>query len=282
MILRTMSKLAASVTGRPGLMYALPVAATAGLVLAVALSGPRATAEPTVAEAKTAFSKEQKDDIGKVVREYLLANPEVLLEVQGELEKRMQAAQAEQLKSAITDNAEVLFRRTNAPIAGNPNGDVTVVEFFDYNCGFCKRGFQDIAKAIQADDKIKVVLKEFPIFGKASEDAARAALAAKKQGKYWELHSALLQTEGRVDGARALKEAEKLGLDVAKLKADMQAEDITSEIMTVRDLATKMGINGTPHFLVGDRAIPGAPEDLSQQILANAAEIRKSGGCQVC
>lgn len=245
---------------------------------AIAAAGP---AKMALAEAG-AFSGQQKGEIEKIVREYLLNNPELFLEVQVRLEKKLQERQEQRLKQAITENAQTLFRRAGAPIAGNPKGDVTVVEFFDYNCGFCKRGFQDVAKLIEKDKNVKVVLKEFPIFGKGSEDAARVALAAKEQGKYWDVHQALLSLDSRVDGKAALRAAEKLGLDMGKLKSDMTSKAVNEEIKTVRDLAQSLGINGTPHFLVGDRTIAGAPEDLLQQFQNNVSEIRKSGGCKVC
>lgn len=245
---------------------------------AFALTGDRALAEKATSE----FNAEQKADIEKIVRSYLLANPEIFLEVQTVLEKRMQEEQERRLKNAVSENAQSLFKRANAPIAGNPDGDVTVVEFFDYNCGFCKRGLQDLEALIKADDKVKVVLKEFPIFGKGSEDAARVALAAKSQGKYWDVHRALLAIDGRVDGKSAMAAAEKLGLDMTKLEADMTSDDVNGEISSVRELAQKMGINGTPHFLVGERTIAGAPEDLLEQFKTNVADIRKNGGCKVC
>ncbi|MEO1206798.1 MAG: DsbA family protein [Pseudomonadota bacterium] len=255
------------------------VACVASLGLLVGALGLSAHSSRAQSEA---FSPEQKTEIEKIVRSYLLANPEIFLEVQGVLEQRLQEQQTARLKSAITDNAQTLFKRADAPIAGNPDGDVTVVEFFDYNCGFCKRGFRDIASLISEDKNVKVVLKEFPIFGKGSEDAARVALAAKAQGKYWDVHRALLNLESRVDGTSALAAAEKLGLDMTKLKADMSSEPVNEEIATVRELAQKMGINGTPHFLVGDRTIAGAPEDLLEQFKTNVADIRKNGGCKVC
>ncbi|MEO1282170.1 MAG: DsbA family protein [Pseudomonadota bacterium] len=264
-----------AVTRRTSSLRGAVVAGAA--VLAAAVGGGLSA----VAQSE-AFNPEQKSEIEKIVRSYLLANPEIFLEVQGVLEKRLQEQQSERLKNAISENAQTLFKRADAPIAGNPDGDVTVVEFFDYNCGFCKRGFKDIADLIAADKNVKVVLKEFPIFGKGSEDAARVALAAKAQGKYWEVHRALLEMEGRVDGASALSAAEKVGLDIARLKSDMTSGPVNEEISTVRDLAQKMGINGTPHFLVGDRTIAGAPEDLLQQFKTNVAEIRKAGGCTVC
>ncbi|MEM8627837.1 MAG: DsbA family protein, partial [Pseudomonadota bacterium] len=176
-----------------------------------------ADAKPTKV---TSFNDQQTGDIETIVRQYLLKNPELFLDVQRELEKRLQAQETARRQTAISSNAATLFRRKDAPIAGNPDGDVTVVEFFDYNCGFCKRGLKDVEALIKADPKVKVVLKEFPIFGRASEDAARVALAAKVQGKYWEAHRALLNVEGRVDKDTALAAVKSLGLDLKKLETD--------------------------------------------------------------
>jgi protein-disulfide isomerase len=201
--------------------------------------------------------------------------------VQQALESKMEAIQAERLKMALKENANEIFHRPGAPIAGNPKGDVTVVEFFDYNCGYCKRAFSDIAKLVDKDPKIKLVFKELPILSKGSEEASKVALAAKMQGKYWDVHRALIQLRGEVNEQAALKAAEKLGLDMAKLKRDMGAPEVTAEIETVRNLAQKMGIQGTPHFLVGDRAIPGAPQNLLEIINGHVAELRKTG-CAVC
>ncbi len=243
----------------------------AGLVLA---AGPAALADAT-------FTPEQKSAIEKIVKEYFLANPEVFLEIQTQLESKMEKIQAERLKVAITENAKEIFKRPNAPMAGNPAGDITVVEFFDYNCGYCKKGLPEIVKLIDKDPKIKVVFKELPILSKGSDEAARVALAARMQGKYWEVHRALLEAKGQVNEASALAIATKLGLDGAKLKKDMDSAEVKEEIAKVRELAQKMGVNGTPHFLVGDRSIPGAPQDLFEQIAQHAAELRKTG-CSVC
>lgn len=253
---------------------------------AVAYSGWQgsATAEApkdTGAAASGTFSTSQKSEIEGIIRKYLLANPELFLEVQTALEAKMEQAQADRMKTAIKSNADALYRRADAPMAGNPKGDITVVEFFDYNCGFCKRGFSELSKLLESDDKVRVVFKELPILSKGSEEASRIALAAKKQGKYWEVHQALLQHRGAVDGASALKIAGKLGLDTAKLEADMDSKEVTGEIETVRKLAQEMGINGTPHFLVGDRTIPGAPENLMEQLSGHLKDLRKNG-CEVC
>lgn len=227
------------------------------------------------------FNTQQRAAIERIVKDYFLNNPEVFLDIQQALESRMEKIQAERLKVALASNAKDLFKRSSAPIAGNPQGDITVVEFFDYNCGYCRKAFGDMAKLIEQDKKIKLVLKELPILSKGSEDASKVALAAKLQGKYWEAHRALLTVRGELNETTALKAVEKIGLDMAKLKKDMESAEVLGEIKLVRDLAQKMGIQGTPHFLVGDRAIPGAPGNLLEQMQGHVAELRKTG-CSVC
>ena len=233
------------------------------------------------AKAIEGFSKEQKAGIEAIIREYLLANPEILFEVQNVLEKRAEEMQAARMRTAIKSNADDLYRRTDAPMVGDPDADVTVVEFFDYNCGFCKRGLTQLSKLIDEDKKVRVVFKELPILSQGSEEASRIALAAKKQGKYWEVHSALLNYRGALDGNSAMRVAGKLGLDVEKLNKDKDSKEVTAEIEKVRELAQKMGINGTPHFLVGDRTIPGAPENLYEQLAGHVKDLRQNG-CEVC
>jgi len=242
----------------------------------------QAAAPEAAAKAADLFSPEQKKAIEAIIKDYLLANPEVFLEVQSALEARMEEIQAKRLQATISSQAEEIYRSPGAPIAGNPKGDVTIVEFFDYNCGYCKRAFVDIAKVVEKDPKVKLVLKELPILSKGSEEAARVSLAAKAQGKYWEVHRALLTLRGQANEQTALAAAEKTGVDMAKLKADMKSEAVTQEIGRVRDLAQAMGIQGTPHFLVADRAIAGAPQNLLELMSQHIADVRKEGGCKVC
>jgi len=248
-----------------------------GAVVQLAQAAPA----PAGNAAAALFDASQKAAIQAIVKDYLINNPEVMLEIQTALESKMEKLQAEKLKTALQTNAAEIFRSAEAPIAGNPAGDITVVEFFDYNCGYCKRAFGDLAKLVETDDKVKLVLKELPILSKGSEEAARVALAARLQGKYWPVHRALLGIRGEVNEQTALRAVEKLGLDMAKLKKDLTADGVSNEIARVRELAQKMGIQGTPHFLVGDRAIPGAPGNLLEQIQGHVAELRKSG-CPVC
>jgi protein-disulfide isomerase len=243
---------------------------------------PAAPAAPAPASsAATGFSSEQKKEIEQIIKSYLVSNPEIFLEAQTALEAKMEKEQAEKLKTAIAENAREIYRDPNADIAGNPNGDITVVEFFDYNCGYCKRGLHDIVKLVETDPKVRVVFKELPILSKGSEEASRVAIAAGKQGKYWEVHRAMLEAKGVMNEANALAIAGKLGLDIDKLKKDMASPEVEAEIKKSEALAKKMGVNGTPHFLVGDRAIPGAPEDLYDQLEKHVTELRKSG-CSYC
>jgi len=237
--------------------------------------------EPAKATAMAAFTPEQKEQLHTIIKDYLIANPEIFLDVQNALEAKMEKEQAEKLKVAIASNAAEIYRQPDASVAGNPDGDITVVEFFDYNCGYCKRGLHDVVRLVETDPKVRVVFKELPILSKGSEEASRVALAARRQGKYWEIHRAMLEAKGHINEAAALRIAEKLGLDMDKLKADMASPEVNAEIEKSEALAKKMGVNGTPHFLVGDRAIPGAPEDLYDQLARDVGELRKEG-CSYC
>jgi len=296
-----------SVTPRPPLLRVLAekraawltipaIAALAGLVLlgqSVVTSPATAEAPQTEAAAAAAppaapsappsgdFSPQQRQSIEKIVKDYLIANPEIFLEVQTALESKLEQQQAERLKAAIADNARDIKRDPAADVAGNPEGDITVVEFFDYNCGYCKRGLHDVVKLIESDPKVRVVFKELPILSKGSEEASRVAIAAGKQGKYWDMHKAMLEAKGVMNEANALQIATKLGLDMDKLKKDMASPEVQKEIEKSEALAKKMGVNGTPHFLVGNRAIPGAPEVLYEQLAKHVGELRKEG-CAYC
>jgi len=255
----------------------------AQLAQAAAPAAPPASQVPAAAAAEPsgAFTPAQRKEIEAIIKDILVNNPEVLLEAQNALEAKMDKIQADRMAVAVKENADELFRPNTSPIAGNAKGDVTMIEFFDYNCGYCKKAFGDVAQAIEKDKQVKLVLKEFPILSKGSEEAARVALAAKLQGKYWEFHRAMLEAQGQANEASALKVAEKLGLDMTKLKKDMASPEIKKEIDDTRKLATKMGIQGTPHFIVGDRIIPGAPENLAELLGKNVADVRKEG-CKVC
>ena len=246
------------------------------------LTDPSAHAETiTPTAGGSAFSDEQKKALGEIIKDYLVKNPEVMIEVQNALDEKVEKLQSAKLKSFMAENGKTIYRSPNSSVAGDPDGDITVVEFFDFNCGYCKRGLPEVQKLIQNDKKVRVVFKELPILSKGSEEAAKVALAAKRQGKYWEFHQAMLGSKGQANEASALKVAGSLGLDLEKLKTDMASDAVKTELDDMKALASKMGINGTPHFLVGDKSIPGAPEDLHDQLEKLVTEFRKDG-CPAC
>jgi protein-disulfide isomerase len=238
-------------------------------------------AAQAAASGPSAFTPAQRKELEAILKEILLTNPELLMEAQTALEAKMEKLQSERMAVAIKDNSAEIFRPTGSPVVGNTNGDVTVIEFFDYNCGYCKKALPDVAQLLDKDKKVKLIPKEFPILSKGSEDTARVALAAKMQGKYWDFHRAMLESQGQANEASALRIAEKIGLDMPRLKKDMVSTEVKKEIDDTRKLAAKLGIQGTPHFLVGDRIIPGAPENLAELLAQNVKEVRKDG-CKVC
>ena len=220
--------------------------------------------------------------IEQIVRDYLTKNPEVLVEMTNELDKRQQAEETAKQKKTIGENADKIFRSPDAFVAGNPNGDVSVVEFFDYNCGYCRRALPDVVKLVNGDGKVRLVLKELPIFGDESEAAAKAALASIKQGKYFEMHQKLFSDPGKADKDKALRVAKELGLDIDKLQKDMDDPSVKQALEENKDLAQKLGLQGTPLYLIGDRVVPGAPDDLYDQLKKDVAEIRAKGCGTTC
>jgi protein-disulfide isomerase len=242
---------------------------------------PPAASAPAKSAASEKLSAAQRTEVQGLIKEFLVSNPEILIEVQNALEAKMDKLQSERVAAAIKGNAKEIFRPAASPVVGNAKGDVTVLEFFDYNCGYCKRAFGDVARLVDQDGQVKLIMKELPILSKGSEEAAKVALAAKMQGKYWEFHRAMIEAPGQASEASALRIAEKLNLDMAKLKKDTVSAAVKKEIDDTRALAQKLGIQGTPHFFVGDRIIPGAPENLYERMSKLVAEVRKEG-CGVC
>lgn len=226
------------------------------------------------------FTDKQREEIGTIVREYLLKNPDVLVEVSQELERLQKQAEEEQRKNAIAENADEIFRSGTDFVAGNPQGDVTIVEFFDYNCPWCKKSMPIIKKLLETDGKLRIVFKEFPILGEGSEYAARAAMASQTQGKYLEFHLALLDHAGMIDAQAVDEIAQNVGIDLKKLKADMESADIAAAIGRNLKLAQTLGISGTPAFVIDKTVIPGYV--LERALAAAVQEVRDAGGCSVC
>jgi protein-disulfide isomerase len=212
--------------------------------------------------AEAQITGKQKGEIEAIIKEYLLKNPEVLRDALNELEKRQRDAETKAQKKALDEQKEALFNDPRAIVVGNPKGDVTIVEFFDYNCGYCKRSIADLDKLITADPKLRIVLKDFPILGPDSVAASRIAVAAQAQlppEKYWDFHRRLmLETKGRIGKDAAIAVAKSFGLDVKKLEADADSEAVEGRVRQIMDIADALGINGTPAFVIGDRVIAGA------------------------
>jgi len=208
------------------------------------------------------FSEPQRTEIEKIIKDYLLAHPEVLQEAMSELEKKQQVAEAEKARSAIKNHSDALFNSPRQVVLGNPQGDVTFVEFFDYNCGYCKRALTDMTTLLGNDPKLKVVLKEFPVLGPGSVEAAQVAVAVRMQDKtgkkYLEFHQKLLGGRGQADKARALAAAKDVGLDVARLEKDMKSDEVSKTIEESMKLAEALGLNGTPSYVIGSDVVIGA------------------------
>ncbi|HEY7763639.1 MAG TPA: DsbA family protein [Aestuariivirgaceae bacterium] len=226
------------------------------------------------------FSDQQKQEIEKLIKEYLISNPEVIKEAIQELERRQLQAANEAAKKTIGERAKEIYRAEEDLVLGNAAGEVAVVEFFDYNCGYCKRAIPEIEKLIQSDKNVKVIIKEFPILGAGSIIAAKAALASRLQGKYAEFHAALTGFDGVKDEESVMQVATQLGLDVTKLKADMESDAVAEVIRRNYSLAEALSINGTPSFIIDDALEPGY---VSFDVLAqHVATVRQNGGCKLC
>jgi protein-disulfide isomerase len=232
-------------------------------LLAIALfAGALAISAGTPAPAQS-FTPDQRGEIEKIMRDYLLAHPELLQEVLGEMEKRQAAADIEKHRAAVKDNAAMIFSSARHVTLGNPQGDVTVVEFFDYNCGFCKKAMGDMMDLMKTDAKLKFVLKEFPVLGEGSTQAAQVAVAVRMQDKtggkkYLEFHQKLLGGRGAADKARALAVAKEVGLNMAQLEKDMAGPEVKATLEESFKLAEALGLNGTPSYIVGSDVVVGA------------------------
>ena len=212
--------------------------------------------------------------VERIVRDYLLKNPEVIEEAIGVLRAKRQAAERKRAEAAIGENGEALHSHPMSPVSGNTEGDVTVVEFFDYRCGFCKRALPAMEALLEADANVRVVWKEFPILGPVSVFAARAAMAAERQGRYLPFHLALMK-EPKLTEGKVLEIAVKAGLDLERLRQDMEDPAIAAYLDETRALAQQIGINGTPAFVVGGRLVGGAVDAARMKELVAAA--RKGG-----
>lgn len=247
--------------------------AGAALMLAAGLA---ATAPALAQDAAAPLDARQKEAVEALVRQYILDHPEVVVEALQRYEQQRQAAEAERQRAALTSLAAELTDDPRDPVIGNPGGDVTLVEFFDYRCPYCKRASGTLAQLIEEDPNLRVVMKEFPILSQESVQAARAALAARQQGKYEAFHFALMEGGGGFTDDEILLVAEQVGLDAEALEQAMQDPAIDALLRDVNGLAEKLGITGTPAFVIGDTLIPGAVG--LEELRAKVAEARAGKG----
>ena len=230
----------------------------AAALLAIALALPAAA--PVGAQS---FSPDQRGEIERIIKDYLLKHPELLHEVMTELEKRQTAADAEKHRAGVKEHATTIFNSPRQVTLGNLQGDVTVVEFFDYNCGYCKRAMTDMLDLLKGDGKVRFVLKEFPVLGEGSMQAAQVAVAVRMQDKtggkkYLEFHQKLLASRGSIDKARAVAAAKEVGLDVARIEKDLASEEVKATLEESYKIAEALGLNGTPSYVVGSDVVIGA------------------------
>src|SRR5213083_875148 len=230
-------------------------------LLAPALFALALCGTPPSASAQS-FSDSQRGDIETIVRNYLLAHPEVLEEAMAELSKRQAAAEAQKHEAGVARNAETIFNSPRGVVLGNKDGDVAFVEFFDYNCGYCKRAMADMLELMKADPKLKVVLKEFPVLSAGSVEAAQVGVAVRMQDpagkKYLDFHQKLLGGRGQADKARALAAAKDAGLDMTRLEKDLASPEVRATLEENYKLAEAMGMNGTPSYVIGKQVVIGA------------------------
>ena len=230
-------------------------------LLAPALFALALCGAPPAASAQS-FSDIQRGDIEVIVRNYLLKHPEVLEEAMAELTKRQSAAEAEKHAAGVTKNAETIFNSPRGVTVGARDGDVTMVEFFDYNCGYCKRAMTDMMELMKSDPKLKVVLKEFPVLGPGSVEAAQVGVAVRMQDasgkKYLDFHQKLLNGKGQADKARSMAAAREAGLDMARLEKDLASPEVRATLEENFKLAEAMGMNGTPSYVIGKQVVVGA------------------------
>lgn len=223
------------------------------------------------------FTPQQTDAIRQIMRDYLIKNPEVILEAIEALKAKDQASTEARSKQAVTERRAEIFEDPESPIAGNAQGDVSIVEFFDYRCPYCKKVHSTIQTLLRDDKKIRFIYKDWPILGPPSVYASRAALAARSQKKYIEFHAALMDTRGSLDEAAVMSTAKSVGLDVDLLKRDMEAQAPKFQEIFARtnDLARDLGISGTPAFVVGDVVIRGAAS--LESLKSVVADLRRRG-----
>jgi len=223
----------------------------AGVSLFVTLSPATSSADT-----KSSFTAEQKTELEGLFNQYINDNPELIMESvrQHQMDQENKAAQSAQ--ESLKDYQKG-FSNKDLPMMGNPDGDVTVVELFDYNCGYCKKAFNDLVKLVEEDKNVRIVLQDLPILSPSSRKMAELSLAAQKQGKYFEMHKALMEHRGSQSEEAFMKLAEDIGLDIEQFKKDVVSEEVKKQVSDIKQMAQALGVRGTPGFIIGDKIYPG-------------------------
>ena len=249
--------------------------ALAGFALPAMIAGG---GRPAVAAGET-FDAGQKAQIESIIKDYLLKNPELLMQMDEALKAKQEAENNQKFKVALAQNKDAVYHNTALPFAGDEKGDVTAIEFFDYNCPHCRNTFEGVNKILQTDKKVRFVFVDIPIIAPQLKGTTAVALASINQGKYWEVHKAFMEAKGTIAEDRAYQIAGKLGLDMVKLKADAESDEIKKLMDDNLSLANKLNVSGTPFFMVGDHTVSGEAsyDDFATMI----ADTRKSG-CKMC
>ena len=242
--------------------------------LSFAVTAPTTPTQPTTQQPMgSSFTSQQVQDMQKIIHDYLVNNPKVLLEASQALQKQTEEDQQQYAMEAVQKNKQQLFQDSASPVVGNPQGDVTLVEFFDYQCGHCKEMNQTIQDIVQKNKNLKIIFKELPIFGNNSQFAAQASLASVTQGKYFAFHDALLSADNPLTQDKVFEVAKKVGLNVTKLKKDMNGQAIAQQLRDNFKLAQALRLIGTPTFVISNKAmtsfkfIPGATSQQNLQDL---------------
>jgi protein-disulfide isomerase len=223
------------------------------------------------------FTPQQRQAIEGIVKDYLAKHPEIVLDALQAADAKAKGAARGLAASALATHRREIFDDRANPIGGNPEGNVTLVEFFDYRCPYCKQVEPALESLLRQDHELRMVYKEFPVLGPASVTAARAALAAQKQDKFAVFHRAMMALKGQIDDDAVFAVAASAGIDIPRLKRDMQDPAITQRIKANYALAEALGIDGTPGFVIGDQIVPGAIgiDDLRQLIAATRKQARR-------
>ena len=243
-------------------------------------------ANTSTAQAVVPASIPDQREIERILRDYILKHPEVVQEALAVLEKRQEAAEAEQRKTAVKENSATLLSSQRHVVLGNPQGDVTLVEFFDYNCAYCKKALSDTLALLKTDPNLRVVLKEFPILGESSVGAAQVAVAVRMQDKtgkkYLEFHQKLLSGRGQADRTRALAVAQEIGLDMTRIEKDIASPEVKAALDESLTLATAIGLTGTPSYVVGSDVVMGAVgvDALREKVTAARSQLSARGTIQ--